>query len=160
MDSAVAGNTPNVAIVADGAYSLRAKECEIHGGEITFEHEFTNIGYWHGEKDHTTWQVLVAIAGEFDLYFDYGCEPRSDGGPFVFEGGESTLRGRIASTGSCSHYRLVKVGTIKLAAGDVRFTLPRMPKPCVVHSSTSPPGNWCRNGSGRKVHKLERTGIG
>ena len=119
----VAGNVPKVVAVADGMYSLRTADCEIHGGDITFEPEFGNIGYWHSEKDHVVWQVRVATPGEFDVYFDYACDPGSDGGPFAFEGGEPTVLGRIASTGSWSNYRSMKIGTIKLAAGDVRFTL-------------------------------------
>ena len=114
---------PKVVTVADGMYSLRAADCEIHGGDITFEPEFGNIGYWHGEKDHVVWQVRVAKPGEFDVYFDYACDSGSDGGPFAFEGGEPTVRGRIASTGSWSNYQSKKIGTIKLTSGDIRFTL-------------------------------------
>lgn len=120
---AVAGNVPKVVTVVEGAYFLRAVDCEIHGGDITFESEFGNIGYWHGAKDHVIWQVRIASAGEFDVYFDYACDPGTAGGPFAFEGGEATIRGRIAATGSWSNYQSMKVGTIKLTAGDVGFTL-------------------------------------
>jgi hypothetical protein len=120
---ALAGNVPKVVTIADGGYLLRAADCEIHGGDITFEPEFGNIGYWHGAKDHVTWQVRVAKAGVFDVYFDYACDPGSAGGPFAFEGGEPTIRGRIAVTGSWSHYQWLKVGTIKLPSGDISLTL-------------------------------------
>jgi putative membrane-bound dehydrogenase-like protein len=120
---AIAGNVPKLVTITNDAYILRAVDCEIHGGDITFEPEFGNIGFWHGAKDHVAWQVRVATAGEFDVYFDYACDPGSTGGPFAFEGGEPTLRGRVASTGSWSNYRLLKVGTIKLNPGEIRLTL-------------------------------------
>jgi putative membrane-bound dehydrogenase-like protein len=117
------GNAPTVTKAADGGFTLRAADAEIRGDRITFETEFGNVGYWHGVKDHVTWRVTLTAAGEFDVHLDYACPPDSAGNPFALDGGEPTLRGKVSSTGAWSAYQTVKVGALKLPAGDSWLTL-------------------------------------
>jgi putative membrane-bound dehydrogenase-like protein len=118
----VAGNAPKVLRAADGQLVLRAANCEIHGGTITFESEFGNIGHWHGPADHVVWRVELAAAGEFDVYLDFACDAGSAGNAFALDGGERSLIGKVASTGAWSKYERAKLGTIKLRAGANRLT--------------------------------------
>ncbi len=119
----VAGNRPGVVKFSGGKFSLLAGNCEIHGGEITFEPEFRNIGYWHGDKDHVVWTIELAKPGQFDVYLDYACDNGSAGNSFVFECGQGSLKGTVATTGGWDKYRREKVGTISLEAGQHRVIL-------------------------------------
>src|SRR5690606_113371 len=56
----VPGNAPQlVRAGADGSLLLPAAAAEIYGDRITFEPEFRNVGFWHGEADHVAWTVEV-----------------------------------------------------------------------------------------------------
>jgi putative membrane-bound dehydrogenase-like protein len=116
------GNEPVEIAASDNALTLPASRAFIYGGEITFETDFGNIGFWHGEKDHVVWKVRLPAAAEFDVYLDYACANETAGRPFALEGAEPTLRGRVAGTGGWDRYALVKLGTVKLPAGTGRLT--------------------------------------
>lgn len=118
----LAGNDPAVIAVSDNALTLPATRCFVFGGDILFEPEFQNIGYWHGERDHVVWKVKLDTPATFDVYLDYACDPGSAGNPFAIDGVEPALRGTIASTGGWNQYQLVKLGTVKLPAGAGRIT--------------------------------------
>jgi putative membrane-bound dehydrogenase-like protein len=118
----VPGNTPRVVQMADGTLTLRAADGEIRGDRITFEPEFGNVGMWHGLTDHVMWRAEVDEAGEFEVYLDFACDASSAGNAFALDGGQPTLRGKVASTGAWSNYRWVKAGVVKLPAGEVRLT--------------------------------------
>ena len=118
------GNEPGtLAPAAGGALSLPASKAEIFGGEITFERDFGNIGFWHGAGDSIAWRVRDAKAGEYDVWLDYACHPESAGNAFVFTAGGSEARGKVASTGGWDKYQRVKVGRVTLAGGEIRITM-------------------------------------
>jgi putative membrane-bound dehydrogenase-like protein len=119
----VPGNSPRIVRAVDGTLRLRAAECEIRGGDITFEREFGNIGFWHGATDYVLWRIHLDAAGEFDVYVDYACAPGSAGRPFALEGGEPTLRSKTTSTGAWSTYQWTKSGTIMLPAGSASLSI-------------------------------------
>jgi hypothetical protein len=102
---------------------LLATTCEIHGGDITFEQPFRNIGCWHGEHDHVVWTVRVEKAGDYDIYLDYACDDRAAGNRFVLQGNRDSERGTVAGTGGWDKYRRAKHGNITLAAGLQRLVL-------------------------------------
>jgi putative membrane-bound dehydrogenase-like protein len=118
----VPGNDPAEVTVRDNALTLPASRAFIYGGEITFEVDLGNIGFWHGEKDHVVWKVRLPAAAEFDVYLDYACANETAGRPFALEGAEPALRGKVAGTGGWDRYTLVKLGTVKLPAGAGRLT--------------------------------------
>src|SRR5262249_484871 len=73
-----AGNQPAIVKpAADGSLRLLATNGEIHGGEITFESDYRNIGMWHGEKDHVIWTAELDKPGTFDVYLDWACDDTS-----------------------------------------------------------------------------------
>jgi putative membrane-bound dehydrogenase-like protein len=116
------GNAPVEVTVSDNALTLPATKCFIYGNDLTLEHQFQNIGYWHGEHDHIAWKVRLDEAAEFDVYLDYACADDSAGNRFVLDGVDPVIRGKIEGTGAWDRYSLIKLGTIKLKAGPGRIT--------------------------------------
>src|SRR5262249_8067349 len=104
----VAGNQPAVVKpAADGTHRLRATSCEMHGGEITFESDFKNIGMWHGENDHVVWTVELDKPTTYDVYLDSACADSSAGNVLVLDVAGKTLRHRVAGTGGdWSNYKV------------------------------------------------------
>ncbi|HYH63124.1 MAG TPA: hypothetical protein VD866_00350, partial [Urbifossiella sp.] len=119
----LAGNAPAEVVVVGGAAALPASRAFVYGGPITFEAEFGNLGYWHGERDRAVWHVRVPAAAAFDVYLDYACAADSGGNAFVLDGGDPALRGKVVATGGWDRYRTVKVGTLKLPAGVTWLTV-------------------------------------
>jgi putative heme-binding domain-containing protein len=116
-------NTPTlVKPAADGSLTLVATQCEIYGDGIVFEEPFQNIGFWNSAQDHVVWETQVQSDGAFDVYLDWACDDSVAGNAFVFEGGTTALRGKIAGTGGWDKYRQAKIGTIQLKAGHSRLT--------------------------------------
>jgi putative heme-binding domain-containing protein len=118
----VAGNKP--ALVkpgADGVLHLRASDCEIHGGEITFEAEFNNLGMWHGENDHVAWSMEVPKAGRYRVEISYACDNSSAGNTLVIQAGDSKLEFRVAGTGRWADYVDKPIGELDLPAGRLRL---------------------------------------
>jgi putative membrane-bound dehydrogenase-like protein len=113
----IAGNHPEVIKTNAGKIALLATQCQIFGGQITFETDHQNIGMWHAEQDHVIWNVSLDSAGQYDVYLDYACADDSAGNRFLLEGGEPVLRGTIASTGGWGNYHSQKIGSLALTAG-------------------------------------------
>jgi putative membrane-bound dehydrogenase-like protein len=118
----VAGNNPTVVKPSAGRLTLRAADCEIHGGQITFEQQFENIGMWHGTADHVVWRVQLEKTAPFDVYLTYACADDSAGNAYVLEVGDQAIRGKVAGTRGWDHYQRVKIGTLKLGAGPTSLT--------------------------------------
>jgi putative heme-binding domain-containing protein len=119
----VPGNTPAEVAAVNGTLTLSATKAAIHGGEITLEPGFQNIGYWHGVNDHVSWAVRLDKAATFDVYLDYACAPESAGNAFALDGATPTVEGKVASTGGWDKYQAVKVGTVTLPAGTGKVTV-------------------------------------
>ena len=116
------GNAPVEVTVSDNRLTLPATKCFIYGNDLTLEHQFQNIGYWHGEHDHVVWKVRLEQPAEFDVYLDYACADDSAGNRFVLDGVDPVIRGKIEGTSAWDRYSLIKLGTIKLMAGPGRIT--------------------------------------
>jgi putative heme-binding domain-containing protein len=117
------GNTPAIVTPTAGRLTFRAESAEIYGGDIAFESDFKNIGIWHGTNDHVEWRVSLPKAGTFDVYLDYACDGGSAGNELVIEGSIPAIRWKVASTGAWSKYQTVKIGTVKLPAGEGRISV-------------------------------------
>jgi putative membrane-bound dehydrogenase-like protein len=120
----IPGNAP-VAIRADGRGTLvlSAAAAAISGNDITFESEFQNIGYWHGEGDRVDWTCELASAAEYDVWLDYACNDDSQRNRYLLEAGGEPLRGVVIGTGGWDQYRRRKIGTLRLPAGSRPITL-------------------------------------
>ena len=118
----IAGNSPAEVVASDNALTLPAAKAFVYGRDITFETEFGNIGYWHGEADHVAWKVRLVKPAAFDVYLDAACANDSAGNAFALDAGGGTLRGKVAGTGGWDRYTLTKLGTVNLPAGASRIT--------------------------------------
>jgi putative membrane-bound dehydrogenase-like protein len=117
------GNTPTPVKSERDTLRLLATNAEIHGGDITFESTFQNIGCWHDVQDHAVWTVQLEKAGRFEVVLDYACDDASGGNRFILEGGQPSLRGQVAGTGGWDKYRQQKIGILSLAAGTQRLVV-------------------------------------
>jgi putative membrane-bound dehydrogenase-like protein len=117
------GNAPAEIAVSDNSLTLPATRCFIFGNDLTLEHQFQNIGYWHSEHDHVVWKVRLEKPAEFDVYLDYACADDSAGNRLVIDGIDPPIHLKVAGTGGWDHYSLIKLGTVKLAAGAGRITV-------------------------------------
>jgi putative membrane-bound dehydrogenase-like protein len=115
------GNKPILIKIENGSLHLLATNAEIHGGDITLESTFQNIGCWHDVQDHAVWMVQLDKAGRFEVSLDYACDDASAGNRFILEGGQPALRGQVAGTGGWDKYRQQKIGTLSLGAGTHRI---------------------------------------
>jgi len=117
------GNRLAVVKAENDTFRLLATNAEIHGGDITFESTFQNIGCWHDVQDHAVWTVQLEKAGGFEVVLDYACDDASAGNRFILEGGQPSLRGQVAGTGGWDKYRQQKIGILSLGAGAHRLVL-------------------------------------
>jgi putative heme-binding domain-containing protein len=120
---AFAGNTPALVKAVDRHLTLRATEAEIYGGDIAFESEFKNIGMWHGEHDHAEWRIEVDKTNTYDIFLDFACDAGSAGNELLIEGANPTVRWKVTSTGTWAQYQTVRVGIVKLTAGEGRIVV-------------------------------------
>ena len=119
----LAGNEPAEVVAVDNRLTLPAAKAFVYGDAIVFEHEFGNLGYWHGEKDHAVWRVRLDKPAAFDVYLDYACDTGSAGNTLVLDGADPPLRLTVPGTGGWDRYTLRKLGTVKLPAGAGRITV-------------------------------------
>jgi putative heme-binding domain-containing protein len=121
----IAGNSPQLITPAsNGSFVLPASRAEIHGGDITFEEPFQNIGMWHGDKDYAAWNIRVDHPGTFSVYMDYACATSAAGSPFILTAAGQQLAGTVAATGpDWSGYKQLKIGELHLDAGQHHVTL-------------------------------------
>jgi putative membrane-bound dehydrogenase-like protein len=120
----VDGNRPAIVKpAANGSLRLLATNGAIHGGEITFEPEFRNIGYWHGENDHVVWTVELDKPTSFDVYLEWACADSSAGNILILDVAGKTLRHRVAGTGAdWTNYKVTKIGAITVRDGKQQIT--------------------------------------
>jgi putative membrane-bound dehydrogenase-like protein len=119
----VPGNEPRlVKSSPDGTIHLKASDCEIYGGEITFETDFGNLGMWHGAGDHAVWSLEVPAGGKYRVEMNYACDIAVAGNRYVLSIGGVELAGKVGATGHWSDYRNAKIGELELSPGRYRLT--------------------------------------
>ncbi|WP_166831636.1 neutral/alkaline non-lysosomal ceramidase N-terminal domain-containing protein [Thalassoroseus pseudoceratinae] len=112
------GNQPQVVRPDDdGVLKLTATVAEIRGKDITFETDFSNIGYWHDQGDSAVWQIDLPKPGEYDVYLNFACVGSAAGNSFRVDGLPNPIVGKVASTGGWDRYRQPKIGRTTLTAG-------------------------------------------
>src|SRR5205823_3852298 len=76
---------------ADGRFTLRAADAEVHGATAQYEQGGgkDNIGFWTNAKDYITWSCDVRRPGRYTVEVDYACPPENAGSRFSIgpEGG-------------------------------------------------------------------------
>jgi putative membrane-bound dehydrogenase-like protein len=119
----LSGNKPALVRSENGSLRLLATNAEIHGGDITFESTYQNIGCWHDVQDHAVWMVQLEKAGRFEVSLDFACDDASAGNRFILEGGQPSLCGQVFGTGGWDKYRQQKIGILSLGAGNHRIVI-------------------------------------
>lgn len=117
------GNHPQTITPQQGRLTLLAATSSIRGGEICFEEPHQNIGYWHANTDHVSWNVDQPASAEYDVYLHYACDASSAGNRFLLTGVQPELKGTIASTGAWDKFVTVKIGTVSAKAGQSTIVL-------------------------------------
>jgi putative heme-binding domain-containing protein len=116
------GNRPRaVTAGADGVIRLDAASAEVYGPTLTFETEYSNLGWWQGAGDRATWSFRVDRPGVFTVSIEAACPDESAGNAYEVRLGQTRFRHVVGSTGAWSRYRGVFVGEADLAAGPHRL---------------------------------------
>lgn len=114
----------------DGSITVNAVDAEIVGTTARIEGKEPNIGYWTDPGDMIRWSVRVREPGEFRVAVTYSCEPASAGAEYVITAGESSVSGKVESTGGWNKYVTSEIGTLRIdKAGDVELTIKPISKP-------------------------------
>lgn len=112
------GNTPQpISADPQGALHLTATTARIYGDSCVFEPKYQNIGHWGSPTDQVEWTLEVKEEGSYDVWLDYACAKTTAGNGFVFACGTEDLSGRVESTGNWDTYQKIKVGSIRVSAG-------------------------------------------
>ena len=120
----VAGNQPVLVEQGEGGQvNLLAAQASIHGGDITFEQPFQNIGLWHSVEDFVRWDFTLDKATDVQIRVHYACHPSSAGNQMVVAVGEHLAERKVPSTGGWDQYRTLKLGKVSLPAGTHQLSL-------------------------------------
>jgi len=117
----------------DGALTLRAQDAELKGDTFKLEEQggAPNIGYWTNPEDVAAWLIKAPEAGDYEVDLSYALAPDSSGSEFVVACGEAKLPGKLEGTSSWTDFRTVKLGKIRLPAGQATFEVKPTRKPRV-----------------------------
>jgi hypothetical protein len=111
------GNTPAlVSANVDGALTLLATNCEIHGRTLAFKKQPGSLASWQSADDRAVWKVDVPKTGKYAVWLEWSCDNGSAGNMLTLDVGEA-LTTKVASTGSGETYRYAKIGEIILQSG-------------------------------------------
>jgi hypothetical protein len=102
---------------------LLASNCEIYGGTLVLEPQYSNLGDWTSEDDRAVWSVDVPRAGKYAVWLEWACPDNAAGNSYVLQAGLERLTGSVGSTGSWDRYRQAKVGEISLQTGRQQVVL-------------------------------------
>jgi alpha-L-fucosidase len=105
---------------ADGAFTLRASEAEIHGQTARYEEGGgkDNIGFWIVPQDYVTWSIQAPGARSYRVEITYACPPEEAGSEFeVRAGEEEPATETVQATGSWIDFRNFAVGSIAVQPG-------------------------------------------
>ncbi len=120
----VEGNLPTIVeIPSEGNVALMASQAEIYGGDITFEKQFQNIGYWHDRNDVVRWRISSPTIREVHVWTEWACDLASAGTAFQIEGGQPVLSGTVESTGGWDHYQFGNIGLMTIRAGESEIVM-------------------------------------
>ena len=102
---------------ADGTFTLKAADAEIHGDSPMYEKDGAKdqIGFWNKARDFVFWNLKVSRAGTYDVTITYSCQPGCEGSKFTVEAGGQKLICRSQPTQSWSTYRTELLGRLRFA---------------------------------------------
>ena len=105
----------------DGSVRLMASDAELHG-QLRYEsgQGKDNLGYWTNPEDWAAWRFKLKQPGQMQLTAEIAAE---QSGQFTVSAGSEKLTTTTPNTGSFSKFRRVKLGTLKLPAGEVTIAV-------------------------------------
>lgn len=106
----------------DGSYRLVSWLAGTAGERIKYMPEWKAFG-WFDAKDQALWKANIEKAGKYDVYIEYSVSDKEAGKTFALQYGNKKLKGKTDKTGSWFTYKTKKIGTIRLSAGELDFTL-------------------------------------
>ena len=100
---------------ADGSFSLKADDAEMHGDQIKQEQRggMANIGFWDKPDEWATWKLQVSHPAKFDVVAD--CAAANGGTRFSVEVAGEKLLSEMPDTGSWDKFETLKVGKVEIA---------------------------------------------
>jgi putative membrane-bound dehydrogenase-like protein len=123
-----AGNRPAVVRPGhDESLALFARMAEIYGPTLVYEREHTNLGYWGSTDDYATWTVSVPYDRHYEVWIEYACPADTAGNTIAVDTGGLRVTGLVKATDGWEDYRQVKIGTLRLPAGEQRVTVRAVP---------------------------------
>lgn len=102
----------------DGRIVLSAGEARVAGGHAKLESQPGNhrIGFWTAAADTVSWSWKPTRWGAYDVFLTFSTAA-PDGTEIEVAVGQTTLTGRLASTGSWYRYVALPLGRVMIPAG-------------------------------------------
>ncbi len=106
---------PAIAPTNDRVYHLRARDADLHGGNIRYEEDKDCVGFWTDAHDHVSWVVRVTEpGGKWEVEITSACPDASEGSQYTVEIAGQKLQGKVQATGSWTAFKTDKLGTVDL----------------------------------------------
>jgi hypothetical protein len=114
--------TPTDGAPSSGVLNLAAGAAIVHGNEIRLMEDGGGrkvIGNWTDQRDFVSWEISLAVAGEYSVEIRYGCPDESSGSRYSIRvGGTYDIEGRVWNTGGwASLSPWLPLGRLRIAAG-------------------------------------------
>jgi len=103
----------------DGSFTIGAKAAAVIGAQLHYVPRRDDIGRWIDWQDYLEWRLVDTRAGEYDI--ELICGAASGNNEFVIEAGDAALRAKTVKTGAWEKYTTLKLGPLKLPAGETKL---------------------------------------
>lgn len=113
-----AGNAPKLVAGEGPTLRLSAANCRIYGPSLVFESKHKNLGFWGDARDVARWTVSPPSAGVYEVTIEYACPADTAGNRYEVVIGGQRLEARVKGGGGWDDYRVLKLGSIRLSAGE------------------------------------------
>ncbi len=105
----------------DAVIELRGYDAEISGPALAVRGGC--LEQWHSERTGAEWELAVGRPCVVDVEVVAAVQQPYDGGRFEVRAGGEAVQGELTSTGGWHKFRVFRLGTLRLPAGDVRVRL-------------------------------------
>lgn len=111
-----APQVPSVQPDADGGYTLKPEDADLHGSLKTeAQGGEPNIGFWDNADDTATWKLNVKAPARYRVLAT--CATVFGETPLVLEAGGKRVEGKVQTTGAWDRFAEVDLGAIELRPG-------------------------------------------
>jgi len=110
---------------APDAITLPASRAKLHGKTLKRSADNSSLGWWNTPDQWVEWKFTNPKAGKYTVAAELSA-PAS--GQFEIVSGARRLRCSSLPTGHYNKFRIVTLGTIELAAGDITLAVKPLPQ--------------------------------